>query len=79
MADELHVIVDEKRRCVTCKWSTFHVTNHKPPRIHPHKHGTCSWPIPALKIALCITVNAFHRQAIWTQYEGCEVWEGRHA
>jgi len=33
------------KRCATCEWATFDMTNHNPPRPRPKRAGRCEFDI----------------------------------
>lgn len=64
--------------CITCKWSRFEMTSHKPPRVKRMLVGACEWPVPEAVQPLANSIKVtFNRIHIWPDYTNCPVWEGK--
>jgi hypothetical protein len=78
------------KRCATCRWATFDMTNHNPPRPRPKRVGRCEFDIEGRTneffsgLPECVTSsysfqavrNALGAQTIWPD-DGtvCPCWE----
>lgn len=66
----------KSRKCTKCKWASFPLTKHNPPRIKPHQSGTCGWPLPTVTVSYGVEVT-LRRVVIWPDTCGCPVWEAK--
>jgi hypothetical protein len=70
-----------KRNCGTCKWATFEMTKHKPPRFSKDAVSQCSWPMPemiplphSITKAYGFRSSYFRNSVVPNQWEDCPTW-----
>lgn len=74
------------RTCKSCKYSSFTMTKHDPPRINTNHGGVCEYIVGPLPVPASIDQNALER--LVNPYKGrkldpvslpenCAVWERR--
>lgn len=83
-----------KRRCTTCQWGEFEMTNHTPPRPKPNRSGRCRYEFEGLanelfaKLPAACTsqsqcedaIGSFTPHGIWAELgKSCPCWESRDA
>ena len=54
------------KTCANCKWASFQMTNHRPPRINPKYVGECKFPLPTLPpLPLSVTHSGYGKEDAW--------------
>lgn len=70
--------------CLNCRWASWQMTAHIPPRINPNKYGDCSYRVGPLLVPKSVDyneveqlVNPSRGRVIWPYraYIDCPCWQ----
>jgi len=71
----------DSRTCRTCGWAEWTLTKNG--RLNPNHPGRCLFPIPYLRLPICLNnmakITESWKSKIWPDYSDCPCWKPREA
>lgn len=71
-----------KQTCGNCKWVTFEMSRHNPPRHRKDSAAKCNWPVPDIPLPISVQRSRHLADMVFTSWvspsdANCPTWEAK--